>query len=285
MSYKKDIRNTLGKLITKLILQHGIKSVKSGTLQYKVQTGDDNTVETIYYDGGSRHEVHTKLINVIFTPNYKHAYHLAFILDDIFEKIKELCLLLNVNFQHHQLSHLIDFYINIDGDLIKIERYRQYPPKFFVPDEMKEKIASCSFKKLKPEIITTSNKNILRYEFDKKIRFITTESSTDSIELTFSFGIKNITINGESVPFNVMKESGLISALIDDYEYEGGPQVFEECAYTEVSEDIDFSNHNYYFNLFSVLRYVDGISVGSFTASGSEQTNEVVDKIAKERGW
>lgn len=281
MSYKDDQRNKLGKLLSTLISKIGTPETKSGLIHIKFDMTDNGLIELPLYHNGERKELHMRKINVIFTPNGEGAYHREFIFGSVIKKIDEAMELMGISGGLNPES-LINLFINIDGNLVKWGS--MYPKPFYVPKEMKQEIIECLKSKYTTNAsYTTSKGDELEYELDFDNMELDEAQDNGSAGLYLDFKIKNVEINGKLIPWRVMRESQLITAIGEDVREGDDLQMdAEDCAYRVISRDIDFDLvDDLYLNVYSYLTEVDGVNVSNADDYAEQSLDTIVGVLAK----
>lgn len=281
MSYNNDPRNKYGKILSLLILKSGVPLIKSGTISMKTDMSDDGLVEILTYENGVRKEIHTRKINVIFTPNGKFPYHQELIKALIINKIIDALNLMGLTLNN--FSSLINLFMNIDGNIVKWRN--NYPSAFYVPDEMKIQILKCLESKYRTGASYTNSKgNVLKYDLDFDNMELNESEDSYNAGLYLDFAIKNITINDKSIPFRRMRESQLLTSIGEDVREGEDFQIdAENCAYPILAESMDFTlSNDIYLNVYTYLKEVDGNNVSNADDYAEQSLDDIMNVLAKE---
>jgi len=283
MGYTDENRYKMGKILIQLINKNGPPKPKGGEIIFKMETGDEGVIETFYTLDKGKEPIDLRIINVIFTPNGKYAYHRGIIDDMVIKKINESCNILGIDFSYGNIERLVKIFISINGNIIPFN-YKN-SKLFYIPKETKKEIIySIPSKNL---TYTTSNQNILNMRIDYTETEINELDESSCAAMYVDFGFKDITINNEEVSFREMNESGLISALMDEIKNDEDLQMeCENCAYNVLSNDIDFEvSDDIFLNVYPHLTSINGVSTTNINDESETSVMTIIDEIAKKNGW
>jgi hypothetical protein len=287
MSYSEDKRYLTGKVLSMLILELGPPKIKGGEIVFKEEMGDDGVVETSYTEDDVKVPIHIRRLNVIFVPNGKHSYHAHNIIEGVIKVIQESCELMGIKFSRHEINNLYKLFISINGQIIRWN-INNHQNCFFVPETLKKTIIDCIGQSHGTLTFATPRNNILRMKFDYSETELREMPNFYNASLYFNIGIKDITINNEDLTFREMNESGLIIAIKDEIKEDEHLQYdSENCAYGEISNDIEFTitDDDFFLNVYPYITSINGNSVNNFKDNSETPIWNIIDNIAKEKGW
>ena len=97
-------------------------------------------------------------------------------------------------------------------------------------------------------------------------------------------------INHEELSFIDMQESGLITAIKEEFVEEDDLIRYdaENCAVTVLDEDLDLksiANSDIYLSCYVYLTSIDGRNINNFGEYGDKNINDIIDEIAEKNGW
>ena len=286
MSYSEDKRYLTGKVLSMLILELGPPKIKGGEIIFKEEMGDEGVVETFYNEDDVKVPIHIRRLNVTFIPNGKHSYHFHEIVEGVVNVIQESCELMGIKFSKYEINNLYNLFMSINGQIIRwsLNNYHN----FFVPETLKKTIIDCIGRSNGNMTFTTPRNNILRMKFDYSETELRETPNFYSAGLYLNIGIKDVTINNKDLTFREMNESGLIIALRDEIKEDENLQYdSENCAYGEISNDIKFTNtdNDFFLNVYPYITSINGNSVNNFKDNSETPIWNIIDNIAKEKGW
>ena len=295
MGEKIDKENKTGKLLTRVILNSGVKC-GSGKIVIKAETGNDAFIPVFFHIGGEIVESNFRKLKAIFTPNFDKAFHIDVLKAQVISAIEEACEMLSItkitlkNNRAASYHSLFELFISIDGNVVEWKTRNTELPVLYIPKEKQENILNCIERNAGTHQIVTPKQNILSFKFDKNESEIVGSSDRWNIYLYVNTGIKNVKINHEELSFIDMQESGLITAIKEEFVEEDDLIRYdaENCAVTILDEDLDLksiANSDIYLSCYVYLTSIDGRNVGDYEEYGNKNINDIIDEIAEKNGW
>ena len=295
MGEKIDKENKTGKLLTRVILNSGVKC-GSGKIMIKAETGNDAFIPVFFHIGGEIVESNFRKLKAIFTPNFDKAFHIDVLKAQVISAIEEACEMLSItkitlkNNRAASYHSLFELFISINGNVVEWRPKNTELPILYIPKEKQENILNCIEHHAGTHQIVTPKQNILTFKFDKNKSEIVGSSGRWNIDTYVNIGIKDVKINHEEISFVDMVESGLITALKEEFLEEDDLIRYdaEHCAVTVLDEDLDLksiANSDIYLSCYVYLISVNGKNVDSFREYGDKNINDIIDEIAEKNGW
>lgn len=282
--------NKLGKILTRVILNTGVKC-NSGKIVLKAETGNDAFINVFCHMGDETIEINFRKLKAIFIPNFDKAFHLDVLEASIENAIGEACEMLSItnitlpNKKNSAFNSLYTTYISMDGELVKWDVTGNIPI-LHIPDERKKDILNCIERSTGTFQFLSAKQNLLTFKFDKNESDVKDVKQRYNVVMYAYVGIKDVKINNEEVSFIDIKESGLITALKEEFledddfiRYDA-----ENCALSVLNQDLKLSelyNDEIFLNCYTYLTSVEGRDVNNFDEYGDKNITTIIDEIAE----